>query len=35
MERDLDNVEEGQVKWVEVIDGFYQDFEKHVEVCRC
>ena len=30
MERDLDSVEEGQVKWVEVIDGFYQDFEKRV-----
>ena len=26
----LDSVEEGQVKWVKVIDGFYQDFEKHV-----
>ncbi|WP_342600674.1 type I DNA topoisomerase [Psychrobacillus sp. FSL H8-0483] len=31
MERDLDSVEEGQVKWVQVIDGFYQDFEKHVK----
>ncbi|TQR20909.1 type I DNA topoisomerase [Psychrobacillus vulpis] len=31
MERDLDSVEEGQVKWVQVIDGFYKDFEKHVE----
>ncbi|MFJ8063834.1 type I DNA topoisomerase [Psychrobacillus sp. NPDC096426] len=31
MEQDLDSVEEGQVKWVEVIDGFYQDFAKHVE----
>ncbi|WP_144509269.1 type I DNA topoisomerase [Bacillus sp. FJAT-22090] len=30
MEKDLDSVEEGQVKWVEVIDGFYQDFEKRV-----
>ncbi|TQR17408.1 type I DNA topoisomerase [Psychrobacillus soli] len=31
MEQDLDSVEEGQVKWVEVIDGFYKDFAKHVE----
>ncbi|MEI4768589.1 type I DNA topoisomerase [Psychrobacillus sp. FJAT-51614] len=31
MEKDLDSVEEGQVRWVEVIDGFYQDFAKHVE----
>lgn len=30
MEKDLDSVEEGQVQWVEVIDGFYQDFEKRV-----
>ena len=31
MERDLDHVEDGQVKWVQVIDNFYQDFEKHLE----
>lgn len=31
MEQDLDSIEEGQVRWVEVIDGFYQDFAKHVE----
>lgn len=31
MERDLDEIEEGNRKWVEVIDEFYQDFEKHVE----
>lgn len=31
MERDLDEVEEGNRKWVEVIDEFYQDFEKHVQ----
>ncbi|WHY02361.1 type I DNA topoisomerase [Neobacillus sp. DY30] len=30
MEQDLDNVEEGKVRWVEIIDGFYQDFEKHL-----
>ncbi|MFK9092420.1 type I DNA topoisomerase [Bacillus salipaludis] len=27
MEQDLDNVEEGEVKWVQVIDEFYRDFE--------
>lgn len=32
MEKGLDNVEEGNIKWVEVIDNFYQDFEKHVQV---
>lgn len=32
MEKGLDNVEEGKIKWVEVIDEFYQDFEKHVQV---
>jgi DNA topoisomerase I len=32
MEKGLDNVEEGKIKWVEVIDAFYRDFEKHVEV---
>jgi len=31
MEKDLDKVEEGQREWVEVIDAFYQDFEKEVE----
>ncbi|GEK32576.1 type I DNA topoisomerase [Kurthia sibirica] len=31
MEQDLDQVEEGNKKWVEVIDAFYQDFEKHVQ----
>lgn len=31
MERDLDKIEEGSRKWVEVIDEFYQDFEKHVK----
>ena len=29
--RDLDDVEEGKVKWVKVIDDFYQGFEKHLE----
>ncbi|WP_342512617.1 type I DNA topoisomerase [Sporosarcina sp. FSL K6-1522] len=32
MEQGLDNVEEGNIKWVEVIDAFYRDFEKHVQV---
>ena len=31
MERDLDHVEEGQVNWVQIIDDFYKDFEKHLE----
>ncbi|MDR7076301.1 DNA topoisomerase-1 [Neobacillus niacini] len=30
MEQDLDNVEDGKVRWVEIIDEFYQDFEKHL-----
>jgi DNA topoisomerase-1 len=30
MEKDLDSVEDGQVEWVKVIDGFYQGFEKHL-----
>jgi DNA topoisomerase-1 len=30
MEKDLDSVEEGQEKWVTIIDKFYIDFEKHV-----
>ncbi|MEK3935093.1 type I DNA topoisomerase [Sporosarcina sp. FSL W7-1349] len=32
MEKGLDNVEEGNIKWVQVIDDFYRDFEKHVQV---
>ncbi|MFJ5765176.1 type I DNA topoisomerase [Lysinibacillus sp. NPDC093210] len=31
MEQDLDEVEEGIRKWVEVIDDFYKDFEVHVK----
>ncbi|WP_438317567.1 type I DNA topoisomerase [Sporosarcina sp. FA9] len=30
MEKELDDVEEGKTKWVQVIDNFYKDFEKHV-----
>lgn len=32
MEKSLDAIEVGDVKWVQVIDEFYKDFEKHVEV---
>lgn len=35
MEKDLDSVEEGNTKWIDIIDAFYQDFEKslrHAEV---
>ena len=31
MEQDLDQVEEGKVNWVKIIDDFYKDFEKHLE----
>ena len=31
MEGDLDAIEEGKTKWVQVIDEFYQDFEKRLE----
>jgi DNA topoisomerase I len=31
MEKDLDNIEDGNVRWVEVIDEFYLDFEKDLE----
>ncbi|MFC4409228.1 type I DNA topoisomerase [Chungangia koreensis] len=32
MEKNLDEIEGGKVKWVEVIDEFYKDFEKHLKV---
>ncbi|PIC58803.1 DNA topoisomerase I [Sporosarcina sp. P12(2017)] len=32
MEQRLDHVEEGTIEWRTVIDDFYRDFEKHVEV---
>ncbi|QTD42337.1 type I DNA topoisomerase [Sporosarcina sp. Te-1] len=32
MEKSLDDVEEGEVPWKQVIDEFYRDFEKHVQV---
>ena len=31
MERSLDDIEDGNVKWKRIIDRFYQDFEKHLE----
>src|SRR5690625_2726203 len=31
MEGDLDAIEEGKTKWVQVIDEFYQDFHKRLE----
>src|SRR5699024_4558584 len=31
MEENLDAVEEGNSKWIEVIDGFYTGFEKRLE----
>ncbi|MGD6803009.1 type I DNA topoisomerase [Rossellomorea aquimaris] len=31
MERDLDYVEDGKEKWVNIIDQFYRGFEKHLE----
>jgi DNA topoisomerase-1 len=34
MEQDLDNVEDGKVNWVKIIDGFYRDFEKHLEIAE-
>jgi DNA topoisomerase I len=34
MEQDLDNVEDGKVNWVKIIDEFYRDFEKHLEIAE-
>jgi DNA topoisomerase-1 len=34
MESDLDNIEEGIADWVKVLDAFYQDFAKRVEVAE-
>jgi len=31
MENSLDNVEEGKIQWVNIIDEFYRDFEKRLE----
>lgn len=34
MEKDLDEVEEGKRKWVEVVDQFYQPFEKELKTAE-
>ncbi|HLR40078.1 MAG TPA: type I DNA topoisomerase [Virgibacillus sp.] len=34
MEEDLDSIEEGKSEWVNVIDDFYQDFQKRLEVAE-
>ncbi|MEH7118386.1 type I DNA topoisomerase [Neobacillus vireti] len=34
MEQGLDNVEEGKVRWVQVIDEFYRDFETHLKIAE-
>jgi DNA topoisomerase I len=34
MESDLDNIEEGIVDWVKVLDAFYQDFSKRLAVAE-
>lgn len=34
MERDLDYIEEGKTKWKKIIDDFYRDFEKHLEIAE-
>lgn len=31
MEKDLDSVEDGQIRWVNIIDEFYKDFEVHLD----
>lgn len=31
MEKDLDSIEDGNIKWVQIIDEFYQKFEKDVK----
>ncbi|MDQ0214313.1 DNA topoisomerase-1 [Oikeobacillus pervagus] len=30
MEKDLDEIEEGKIEWIQVIDEFYKGFEKHL-----
>jgi len=31
MEADLDKIEEGKIDWIQIIDHFYKEFEKHVK----
>lgn len=34
MEQDLDDVEDGKVRWKKIIDEFYQDFSKHLAIAE-
>ncbi|KSU62502.1 DNA topoisomerase I [[Bacillus] enclensis] len=34
MERSLDDIEDGKVKWERIIDEFYRDFEKHLVIAE-
>lgn len=34
MEKDLDYIEEGKVNWVQIINGFYVDFEQHLVIAE-
>ncbi len=34
MEKSLDNIEEGNEKWEKIIEHFYKDFEKHLEIAE-
>ncbi|MEH7388751.1 type I DNA topoisomerase [Bacillus sp. JJ1503] len=34
MEKDLDYIEEGKVNWIEIINNFYVNFEKHLEIAE-
>ena len=34
MEQDLDDVEDGKVQWVKIIDEFYQEFAKHLAIAE-
>ncbi|WP_413301316.1 type I DNA topoisomerase [Bacillus sp. 1P10SD] len=34
MEQGLDNIEDGKVRWVQIIDEFYKDFEIHLKIAE-
>jgi DNA topoisomerase I len=34
MEKDLDEIEEGKVEWVKVVDEFYREFEKRLQIAE-
>ena len=34
MESDLDEIEDGKIEWVSIIDEFYKDFENQFEKSR-